>query len=399
MRILVLIHEFPPIGGGGGRVAQDICTGLARRGHEVRVVTAHLPGDGSSPLPERETLDGFEIIRLPSGRKEAFKASLPAMLGYVAASLSYCLRMVAGSPPAWRPDLIHVHFAVPAGAAAWALSRLTGIPYVLTAHLGDVPGGTPEKTGRWFRWIYPFTPPIWQSAARVVAVSAFTRQLARQAYPGAKNPLDIQVIPNGVDLASLSPQSIQVNQPPRIVFAGRFMAQKNPLQVVRVLSELTDLPWRCAMLGDGPLRPDVEAEIERLKLRDRFTLTGWIKPEEVLAWLRQADILFMPSLSEGLPVVGVQALAMGLALVVGRVGGFVDLVEDGQNGYMRDPLDGAGFVQSLRQLLATDEHAQSQSRLLSFRLRSRQLACRFDLDAVVQSYLQIFESLKPTKHA
>ena len=153
------------------------------------------------------------------------------------------------------------------------------------------------------------------------------------------------------------------------------------------------------MLGDGPLRPDVEAEIERLKLRDRFTLTGWIKPEEVLAWLRQADILFMPSLSEGLPVVGVQALAMGLALVVGRVGGFVDLVEDGQNGYMRDPLDGAGFVQSLRQLLATDEHAQSQSRLLSFRLRSRQLACRFDLDAVVQSYLQIFESLKPTKHA
>jgi len=53
MRILVLIHEFPPIGGGGGAVARDICLGLARRGHEIKILTAHGPG-----LPRREMLEG-----------------------------------------------------------------------------------------------------------------------------------------------------------------------------------------------------------------------------------------------------------------------------------------------------------------------------------------------------
>ncbi len=49
MKILVLIHEFPPVGGGGGRAAQDICQGLTERGHEVTVLTAHLKG-----LPKKE---------------------------------------------------------------------------------------------------------------------------------------------------------------------------------------------------------------------------------------------------------------------------------------------------------------------------------------------------------
>ena len=65
-----------------------------------------------------------------------------------------------------NPDLIHAHFAVPAGAAAWALSRLTGKPYFITAHGGDVPGGAPQKTDRWFRYVLPFTKPFWKGRRR-----------------------------------------------------------------------------------------------------------------------------------------------------------------------------------------------------------------------------------------
>ena len=87
------------------------------------------------------------------------------MAGFVGASL------LKGYPllGKWRPDVMHVHFAVPAGAAGWLLNRLSGVPYVLTAHLGDVPGGVPEKTGKWFRLIFPLTPPIWRDAAAVTA--------------------------------------------------------------------------------------------------------------------------------------------------------------------------------------------------------------------------------------
>ena len=375
MRVLVLIHEFPPIGGGGGAAARDICIGLAKRGHDVKVLTAHF-GD----LPKRETISGVDVIRLDSWRREAFRARLPEMAAFVLTSLR------AGTSLARRfhPDVIHAHFAVPAGASAWTLSRLTRIPYVLTAHLGDVPCGVPEKTGKWFRFIQPFTQPIWRGAKRVVAVSQFTRGLALQHYN-----VPIDVIPNGVDVSSLRPPTLEVHKPPRLVFAGRFVEQKNPLQIVRVLSRLRHLEWTCSLLGDGVLLEPVRREIESLGLTDRFHLPGWVTPEQVIDEFQRSDILFMPSRSEGLPVVGVQALACGLALVVGRAGGFVDLVDG--NGSLHNPDDTDGLVSSLSSMLS------SPSALLSARQKSLQLAQAFDIERVVDEYEGIFKEASQMK--
>jgi len=260
------------------------------------------------------------------------------------------------------------------------LSGLTGVPYVLTAHLGDVPGGVPEKTGKWFRWIYPFTPPIWKGACQVVAVSEFTRQLARQYYA-----VPIQVIPNGVDTQKLKPANIQAGEPPRLVFAGRFAPQKNLIQLVKILAGLKDLPWSCVLAGDGPLRGDVEREIDQLDLQARFTLTGWISPAEVQEWFRKSDILFMPSLSEGLPVVGVQALSLGLAIVAGRVGGFIDLVEQGVNGFLFDTNHPEQGMACLQTLLSDRQSLQAA------RQASRQMASKFDLKAIIDQYETVFE--------
>src|SRR5688572_19415177 len=187
MRILVLVHEFPPVGGGGGRVAEDISGKLAKRGHEVKVLTTHIKG-----LPYEQQRNGFHVIRFRSLRMQPYRASFLSMAIYVLAGLWVGRRLV----DSFQPDVIHAHFAVPAGALAWLLSRMTGVPYVLTVHLGDVPGGVPEKTDEWFRWIYPFTPSIWRNAKEIVAVSEFTRQLALKKYRA-----NIQVVPNGVDLS------------------------------------------------------------------------------------------------------------------------------------------------------------------------------------------------------
>ena len=371
MKILVLIHEYPPVGGGGGRVAQDISRGLAQKGHQVRVLTA-LCGK----LPARAEEDGVEILRLKSARREIFRADLKAMAGFVLAALREGLKQAQE----WQPDIVHAHFAVPAGLPALLLKRLTGTPYALTAHLGDVPGGVPEKTGNWFRWIYPFTPPIWRGAAAIAAVSAYTRDLALRHYP-----VPIEVILNGVDLDALDPGKIKAGQPPRVVFAGRFQPQKNPLALVRCLAAVRDLPWTCSLLGDGPLRPQVEAEIERLGVGDRFRLDGWVTPEEVIERFRSSDLLFMPSLSEGLPVVGVHAVAMGLALVMSRVGGCVDLVVESQNGYLFEPDDTKGFEGALRDLLGNHQ------RLQAFRLASRAHSANFDLQKVIGQYERLLE--------
>jgi glycosyltransferase involved in cell wall biosynthesis len=273
---------------------------------------------------------------------------------------------------------MHVHFAVPAGASAWFLSRTCHVPYVLTAHLGDVPGGVPEKTEQWFRWVYPFTPTIWRSAEKVIAVSQYTRQLALEHYP-----VEIEVIPNGVDTKALDPGAITPGHPPHIVFAGRFVEQKNPLQIVRVLADLKDSPWTCTMLGDGPLRPEIESEIRQHGLENRLLLPGWIMPEEVIGYLAKSDILFMPSLSEGLSVVGVQALSMGLALVVSPAGGFVDIVEPGVNGFLINHDDKQGYCNALKTLLLSPEQLQS------FRQASRAKSYDFDLEKVINAYEKI----------
>ena len=374
MRILVLVHEFPPVGGGGGRVAEDLCSKLAGHGHAVQVLTTHLKG-----LPYEEQRNGFHLIRFGSLRSKPYRASLLSMAIYVLAGLWVGRRLISS----FKPDVIHAHFAVPAGALAWMLSRLSGIPYVLTVHLGDVPGGVPEKTDAWFRWIYPFTPGIWKHAGEIVAVSEFTRQLAMERYRER-----IHVIPNGVDLPTLVPRQIAVTDPPRIVFAGRFMDQKNPLQFVQSLHELKELRWQAVMIGDGALAENVRCAIEELGMHDRFHLTGWVEPREVLDWFNRSDILFMPSRSEGLPVVGVQALAKGLAIVASRVGGFVDLVDEDRNGHLIDVTESSGFSACLSELLA------DPGRLLSFRRASLEKARSFELEQIVREYETIFARVK-----
>jgi len=373
MRILTLIYEFPPIGGGGGRAAYDICKGLVARGHEVTVLTAHM-----QDLPFEEYKDGIRLVRISSFRRDTFGASFMTMLAYVLAGLWAGIRLISLD----RPDIIHTHFAVPSGALAWMLSIITGIPYILTAHLGDVPGGVPEKTGKWFRWLKPFTNPIWKRAKKVIAVSEHTRQLALQHYS-----VNVEVVPNGADVKHLAPVKVKVNTPPRLIFAGRFVPQKNPFAIIQILSQLQDLDWICSMLGDGPLFEDVKREIEKTGMGNRFDLPGWVTPEIVLEYFSKSDILFMPSLSEGLPVAGVQALATGLAIVASEIGGFLDLVDNEKNGYLIDLKDLPAFSKVLRTMISDPDA------LLRFREASVEKSHEFDIKKVVDQYQSILQGV------
>ena len=372
MKILVLSHEYPPVGGGGGKIAQDLCRGFVKNGHEVCLLTSHY-----GELPLAETIDGVEVVRLKVGRGEMFKASMASMLRYDWAAFWAGWKKIRS----WQPDVIHAHFAVPAGATAWLLSTLTGVPYLVTAHLGDVPGGTPEKTSKWFKVIYPFTFPIWKQADQVVAVSAFTKSLADAHYP-----VEIKIIHNGIDLSDFSGDGIQVNDVPHLVFAGRYMAQKNVPQIVRSLAQVKDLDWRCTLIGDGLERAKVDALIVEFGLEDRIAQPGWVAPDEVIEIFKSADVLFMPSYSEGLPLTGLQGLASSLAFLVSDVGGFADLVVKGENGCAVAPDDTIGYANALRAMLQPEE-------LLAAKKVSWAHVQNFDLSLIVRQYEEAFEKI------
>jgi len=364
MRILVLNYEFPPIGGGGGRFSADLCRHLARFGHDLRVQTSYFRG-----LPCQEVQEGFEIYRTWAGRRRAHTCTVPEMAVFLATNLLPALRHAAS----WRPQVVNVHFAVPTGVLAWIIRKFTGIPYVLSAQLGDVPGGVPVQTDHLFRWLKPLTTPIWRDAAAVTVPSAEVAELVQRAYG-----LPAQVIPNGVELEALDPLPPGIHHPIRLVFVGRFSPQKNLAFLLEVLAKLRDLDWRLDLVGDGPLRGELEDLSRRRDLVDRVHFHGWVAPEEATAVMCHSDILVMPSLSEGLPLVGLQALGLGLALATSDHRSFDDIVQDGHNGFTCSATDAEAFARRLRDLLA---HPPV---LLAMKQASREMAPRFEAGRVAR---------------
>ncbi len=364
MRILVLNYEFPPIGGGGGRFTADLCRHLARFGHDLRVQTSWFPG-----LPPHEVHEGYEIYRTWAGRRQAHTCAVPEMALYLATNFMPALQHAAS----WRPQAVNVHFAVPTGVLAWMIRRTVGTPYVLSAQLGDVPGGVPVQTDHLFRWVKPFTVPIWRDAAAVTVPSAEVAHLVQRAYG-----LTARVIPNGVELETLNPQPPEVHEPIRLVFVGRFSPQKNLPFLLEVLAKLRDLDWRLDLVGDGPLRGELEELARGGDLGARIHFHGWVNPEEATAIMRHSDLVVMPSLSEGLPLVGLQALGLGLALATSDHKSFHEIVDDGQNGFTCPVHDPDIFARRLREVLA------SPQMLLAMKRASLEMAPRFEAGKVAR---------------
>jgi glycosyltransferase involved in cell wall biosynthesis len=373
IKILVISHEYPPIGGGGGRVIQDLCEGIASDSYNFYVLTAHW-----DDLPEFDELENLTIERIRSRRTQAYRADLLAMACFVWKSFWRALRIIKN----WQPDIIHAHFAVPGGASAAAASLLTNTPYMITAHGGDVPGGTPEKTKKWFRFILPFTRFIWKKAKKIITVSQQSRRLAQTHYP-----VKIEVIPNGIDTTRYFHTSLEIHDPPCIIYIGRFSPEKNAQLVPKILSHLYDLRWKCVMVGDGPQMARVQTLIAENQLSDRIELPGWISPQEVDEALLKCDILLMPSLHEGMPMVGLQGLASGLALVMSDMGACPDMVNLEKNGFLIEAGDEKGYAHALRTLLSNPK------KLLQYKKSSLQKAGEFDIKKVINSYKNAYQSI------
>jgi glycosyltransferase involved in cell wall biosynthesis len=352
VKILVLNYEYPPIGGGGGRVSQVLGRQLARRGHQITVLTSRIQG-----MERDDWTDGYRVHRVQCFRRRADRCTVPEMFAYVIASAAPAVALARR----WRPD---------------------GIPYVVTAHLGDVPGGVPEQTEGLFRWLGRFTVPIWRSASAVTAVSSFTAGLSERAY--GISPL---VIPNGMDVSRYPTTVRRPSSPIRFVWVGRFQAQKNLLFGLQRLVDVQDLDWRLDLVGDGPDREEAEGLTRATGLSDRVTFHGWVTPDEADRVMAGADVLYVTSLSEGLSLVTVQALACGLAIVGSRIGGLTDVVEDGVNGLLCSLEDPEAFVKALRYV------CEDPDRLIRMKAASRARAERFDLERVTDRYEEVFRAV------
>jgi colanic acid/amylovoran biosynthesis glycosyltransferase len=220
---------------------------------------------------------------------------------------------------------LHVHFGTNSATVALLCRLLGGPSYSFTVH-GPEEFDAPRA--------YSLGEKI-RHAAFAVGVSSFGRsQLWRWADAGDWSK--VHVVRCGLDADFLDREPTDPPDAPRFVNIGRLVEQKGQLLLVEAAAELARRGRRfeLALIGDGPLRPDLERLIARHGLGGRVTLAGWGSNEEVRDALSRSRALVLPSFAEGLPVVIMEALALRRPVIATNIAGVAELVRPGESGWL-----------------------------------------------------------------
>lgn len=235
---------------------------------------------------------------------------------------------------------VHAHFGTNPAAVARLCALLGGPGFSFTVH-------GPEEFDN--VWAISLREKI-QDAEFVVAVSSFGRsQLLRLS--SVDDWSKIIVVRCAVDDQYLQIDPPSIPEEPNLVCVGRLCEQKGQHLLVKAAAKARDAgaEFRVVLVGDGELRESIESLIERLGLSERFTITGWMAGAEVRAELGRARALVLPSFAEGLPVVIMEALALGRPALTTYIAGIPELVQPGKCGWLVP----AGSVDALAEAIQT----------------------------------------------
>ncbi|WP_017719099.1 glycosyltransferase family 4 protein [Kamptonema formosum] len=231
-------------------------------------------------------------------------------------------------------DHLHAHFGTNSAAVAMLVTELGGPPYSFTVH-------GPEEFDR--PQLLALREKV-ERASFAVTVSEFGRsQLYR--WCNYKDWSKIHIIHCGADEQFLAAPHTPVPVEPRLVSVGRLDVQKGYPILLEAASRLAaqGLPFQLVLVGDGPMRAELEAQIARLGLQKRVEILGWASGERVRQEILAARAMVLPSLAEGLPVVLMEALALGRPAISTCVAGIPELIEPGVSGWLVP----AGSVEAL----------------------------------------------------
>ena len=224
-----------------------------------------------------------------------------------------------------RIDHIHVHFATNPAAVALFCKLLGGPTYSITVH-------GPEE---WDRPEALSLKEKYEGGTFVVAVSDFGRCQVYRWTDLAYWP-NVHVVRCGVDEAYLKGEPESVPDTNTLVLVAGLVEQKGHLALIQSLAQVRDAGalFRMVFIGDGPLRPILQAQVQQLGLTDQVVFAGWQSNAQVREHLRSARALVMPSFAENLPVAMMEALATGRPVLGTYIAGVPELVESGVNGWL-----------------------------------------------------------------
>jgi glycosyltransferase involved in cell wall biosynthesis len=274
-------------------------------------------------------------------------------------------------------DHVHAHFGTNSAAVAMLAHVLGGPTYSFTAH-GPEEFDKPDLIALRDKIAH---------AAFVVGVSSFGRsQLYR--YCPAQEWSKVHVVRCGVDASYVDAPPTPVPDVPRLLSVGRLSEQKGQLLLVEAAALLKreGRTFQLVLVGDGPLRGEIEAIIAREGLGQHVQISGWASGDEVRRAIEQARAFVLPSFAEGLPVVLMEALARGRPVITTYIAGIPELVESGVHGWLVPAGSVEAVAEAMRKALDTPvEQLSEMGRRGHQRVREMH-----DADSNARALLELF---------
>jgi glycosyltransferase involved in cell wall biosynthesis len=254
---------------------------------------------------------------------------------------------------AFRPQVIHAFFAVPSGVPAVWLHRWSGVPLVLTLVGADV--YDPDPTAGIATHRHPLVRPVVRRVIRAADfLTAISQDTRRRALLYHQAPRDITVIPLGL-VPPVMPDHPLITRSNgtavRLVTVGRLIPRKAHHSLLAALAALGRKDVTLDIVGDGPLRGNLQQTARALGISDRVTFHGSISDQQKWKLLFSVDCFVSSSLYEGFGIVFLEAMFAGLPIVATDQGGQTDFLTTGENALLVPPRSVEQLVAALAWVL------------------------------------------------
>jgi glycosyltransferase involved in cell wall biosynthesis len=378
MRILHVVQSLDPAWGGIARVLPELAAGLSQSGLSIRIATLAGGRFGTPPpIPGVEVLGFSRNGEGGLGRSRDFDRRIP--------------ELVADS------DVVHLHgLWTGQNWSAGRAARRIGRPYLMTPHSMMMPWA-------WNRRWWKKRPAGWLFEHRNLRAAARLHALAEgeaEAMRALGFNSAIEVIPNGLhvkEFAKLPPADSLCERFPELsnrrwmLFLGRIHPQKGIIQGMQACFDVfaAAKDWHLVVAGPDEIgmKPAMEAAVRRKGAADRVTFTSLLNRREVLAALGRAKVLLQPSMSEGLSMSILEALAAGVPVIISPACNMPEVAQRGA-GRVVEP-ERREIAAVLRQVVAMDDE---ELRVMGE--RGRELAeDRFDWANLIPQYRAMYEKV------
>lgn len=347
-RVLVLATTVPAKEGDGTpSFVLDLAEAISPR-MRVNILAPRTPG-----APQRATMGSVVIERfayfprrweglatggiMPTLRAEPWRwIEVPTLILSMIVSTIRAIRRSGA-------DVLHAHWIIPGGLAAYVAGLVTGVPYIVTVHGADIY----TLRGRIAAWL---KRRILRSAKALIPVSTEIREMV-QTMAGDDSCV-LPAVPMGVRMSDWSDVR---RHDASLLVVGRLVAKKGVDVAIQAMVHLPECCLR--IVGDGPELSHLQRLVDELDLRQRVHFLGQLPRTDVLDEMQRCTVLLIPSVEapdgdkDGTPVVLAEAMSMGTVVVASNLAGLAECIEHGDTGWLVHPGDPDALAVSLVMLL------------------------------------------------